>query len=80
MFRNPCGRICIWEKSLVHRTYGAGDIQAYGTSLDIAPYGEWWFGGGFPVQAIRGVGIKVFYTDASGESLCFIGYIPLSEK
>ena len=65
---------------LVHRTYGAGDIQAYGTSLDIAARGEWWFGGGFPVQAIRGVGIKVSCTDEHDEQLSFVSYLPLSEK
>lgn len=68
------------EKKLVHRTYGAADIEAYGTSLEIEPHGEWWFGGGFPVQKIRGVGIRVSCTDAQGASLTFVSYLPLAEK
>ncbi len=68
------------DKSLVRRTYGAGDIQAYGVSLDIAPLGEWSFSGGFPVQNIRGLGMKVYCTDEGGASLCFTGYLPLAEE
>ena len=63
---------------LVHRIYGAGDIQAYGVSVDIPASGQWEFSGGFPVQNILCVCLKVSVTDENNEKLSFVTYMPLT--
>ena len=58
-------------------TYAPSDFISYGSTTDIAPYGEWSFTGGFPKGEYLRVGIIVHGNDANGEPMIFYSMIEL---
>lgn len=55
--------------------FPAERLAEYGIAAEILAYGEWSFGGGFPVQPYRGVAMILYGEDEHGNEMEFHGYI-----
>ena len=55
--------------------FPAERLAEYGIAVEIPAYGEWSFGGGFPVQPYRGVAMILYGEDEHGNEMEFHGYI-----
>ena len=66
------------EQVVTHRVFGAQDMETAGVSTKVDANGEWQYTGGFPVQAVRGIGWKITTIDANDATESFTTYLPLA--